>query len=192
MLEGAHILTAYLLGSVCFGLIFAKAHGVDLRSIGSGNVGATNAGRAMGVRVGRAVLVLDMLKGALPTASAAWLFTLDEHWVAMTATAATFGHLFPLWFRFRGGKGAATACGAILAALPLVGLIAGFSFFLVKKISGHASAGSLAACMTALVTTFLFSTSVELWAMVTLLVSMVIIRHHQNIRRLLGRKELKS
>jgi len=192
VLEVAHILTAYLLGSVCFGLLFAKAKGVDLRAVGSGNIGATNAGRAMGLKVGRAVLALDMLKGALPTASALWIFHMDDDWVAATAIAATLGHLLPLWFGLRGGKGAATAGGAILAALPLAGVIAGTSFVVVKGITRHASAGSLAACVAALLVTFLSTGSFSLRGMVVVLVVLVVIRHHSNIRRLLGGQELDS
>ena len=187
-----HILSAYLIGSVCFGLVLARRQGVDLRAIGSGNIGATNVARALGKPAGRTVMLLDMAKGALPVASALWLFSLDVLWVGATACAATLGHLFPIWFGFRGGKGAATAGGALLSAVPLAGALAVLSFVIVKRITGHASVGSLTACIVAPITTWWTHASLPWTAVVLALVSLVVIRHHSNIRRLLNGREIKS
>ena len=192
MVELAHIIIAYCLGSVCFGLLFAQRRGIDLRAMGSGNIGATNAGRAMGTSVGRAVMLLDMLKGALPVASAVWLWGCSPIIVAATGVAATLGHLFPLWFGFRGGKGAATAGGVLIAALPIAGLSALGSFVVAKRASGHASIGSLVACLVALAVTWWTQESWHSVAMVLALVSLVILRHHENIRRLFAGREIKS
>ena len=114
-----------------FSLLFAKLKGVDLRSVGSGNPGATNAARAMGKRVGLAVYLLDMLKGLLPVLIANWLWGVEASVVA--GASAYAGHIFPFWNGFRGGKGVATLSGAFLALAPLVFLAAGLSWILVKK-----------------------------------------------------------
>ena len=190
LLGPLHILTAYLLGSVCFGLVFARRRGVDLRAVGSGNIGATNVARALGPNVGRVVMSLDMAKGALPVASALWLFGLDVVWVGATACAATLGHIFPLWFGFRGGKGAATAGGALLSAVPLAGLLSFLSFLIAKRASGHASVGSLTACIVAPLATWWTHASLPWVAVVLTLVTLVVVRHHSNISRLLRKEEL--
>ncbi|MDA1114349.1 MAG: glycerol-3-phosphate 1-O-acyltransferase PlsY [Planctomycetota bacterium] len=139
-------IASYLLGSVSFSLLFAKLKGVDLRSVGSGNPGATNAARAMGKRVGLAVYLLDMLKGLLPVLIANWLWGVEASVVA--GASAYAGHIFPFWNGFRGGKGVATLSGAFLALAPLVFLAAGLSWILVKKGFGLVALSSLAFGLT--------------------------------------------
>lgn len=135
-------IASYLLGSVSFSLLFAKLKGVDLRSVGSGNPGATNAARAMGKKVGLAVYLLDMLKGLLPVLIANWLWGVEASVVA--GASAYAGHILPFWNGFRGGKGVATLSGAFLALAPFVFLAAGLSWILVKKGFGLVALGSLA------------------------------------------------
>lgn len=132
----------YLLGTVSFSLLFARAKGVDLRGVGSGNPGATNASRAMGKKIGVAVYVLDMLKGFLPALLAAWWFAVDAGVAA--GAGAYVGHILPIWFRFRGGKGVATLSGALLALAPWATLSAGGVWFLATKFTGLVAIGSLA------------------------------------------------
>ncbi|MDA0667996.1 MAG: glycerol-3-phosphate 1-O-acyltransferase PlsY [Planctomycetota bacterium] len=139
-------IASYLLGSMSFSLLFAKLKGVDLRSVGSGNPGATNAARAMGKRVGLAVYLLDMLKGLLPVLIANWLWGVEASVVA--GASAYAGHIFPFWNGFRGGKGVATLSGAFLALAPLVFLAAGLSWILVKKGFGLVALSSLAFGLT--------------------------------------------
>jgi len=136
-------LLAYLIGSVSFGLIIAKRHGVDLRHSGSGNTGATNVGRAVGKREGRRVLVLDGLKGMLPTLIAGAVFGFAAQATALVATVTVTGHCWPVWHGFRGGKGAATAAGAILVLSPIAGLLAVVTYLVAKKLSRKVSVGSL-------------------------------------------------
>jgi len=185
VLGPALTLAAYLVGSISFGLMFASRQGVDLRSIGSGNVGATNAGRALGKRTGRIVMLLDMLKGFVPVALAHWVFDLSWPWITTVGIAATLGHLFPIWHGFRGGKGAATASGVMLGALPAIGAASLGTFVVVKKLSRRASVASLSAATMAAALAIAvdgrqwpIQLAVGLWIL-------VVLRHADNIARLL-------
>jgi glycerol-3-phosphate acyltransferase PlsY len=189
VLGPALTLAAYLLGSVSFGLLFAARQGVDLRAIGSGNIGATNVGRALGKATGRKVMLLDMLKGFLPVALARWGFDLPWPWITAVGIAAALGHVFPIWHAFRGGKGAATAAGVLLGALPPIGLATLVTFVLVKKVSKRASAASLSAATVAAALTigldgreWPIRLAMALWII-------VVLRHVENIVRLLGGEE---
>jgi glycerol-3-phosphate acyltransferase PlsY len=182
-------IAAYLVGSISFGLVFATREGVDLRAIGSGNLGATNVGRALGKSTGRKVMLLDMLKGFMPVFLARWAFDLSWPWITMVGIAAVLGHVFPLWHGFRGGKGAAAAAGVLLGALPPIGAATVVTFFLVKKLSRRASVASLSAATLAAVLTIAFDgrqwpirLAVGLWII-------IVLRHTANIVRLLRGEE---
>jgi glycerol-3-phosphate acyltransferase PlsY len=130
------IALAYLLGSIPVGLLIARSKGIDLRAVGSGNIGATNAMRALGKRLGLLCFVLDVAKGAVPTLLVALLLidhpmtTADAwRWLAVAA-AAVGGHMFPVWLRFRGGKGVATGFGALLGMWPVLTIPALLSLFI--------------------------------------------------------------
>src|SRR5262249_41144279 len=99
------VVAAYLVGSISFGLIVARAKGIDLRAIGSGNIGATNVKRALGARAGFLVLVLDAAKGLVPVAAARFVDDGSTRWVAAAAVSAVLGHVLPIWHGLRGGKG---------------------------------------------------------------------------------------
>ncbi len=192
MLGPAAFLFAYLLGSVSFGLLLASSRGVDLRATGSGNIGATNVERALGVASGRLVMLLDTLKGFVPVAVAHWGLELSWPWIVATGWAAVLGHLFPIWHGFQGGKGAATAGGVLLAAVPPIGAAALLTFFVAKRMSHRASIGSLsAATIAALLTVTLDGRqwptllAVGLWVL-------VVLRHRENIGRLLRGEEPSS
>src|SRR5204862_8118638 len=104
------VVYGYLIGSVPFALLLARRWGTDLRHVGSGNLGAANVLRATGTKAGVLVAMLDIAKGAASVAVARML-TGDQVAVAMAGLAAVFGNIYPVWLRFRGGKGVATACG---------------------------------------------------------------------------------
>ncbi len=189
MLGPALTLAAYLVGSISFGLVVASRQDVDLRSIGSGNIGATNVGRALGKSTGRKVMLLDMLKGFVPVALACWVFDLSWPWITAVGIAAVLGHVFPIWHSFRGGKGAATAAGVLLAALPPIGGATVVTFLGVKKMSRRASVASLSAATLAAALTMAFDgrqwpiqLAVGLWII-------VVVRHAENILRLLRGQE---
>lgn len=133
MIWAALILTAYLLGSIPFGLLIARARGVDIRTHGSGNIGATNVGRVLGRPFGILCFLLDLLKGALPIVVAGTVqgmlgvpardLVQTDMWLWLAvAFAAVLGHTAPIFLTFRGGKGVATAFGALLAMWPLLTL----------------------------------------------------------------------
>src|SRR5262245_27706617 len=131
MVVVAAVLGAYLVGSIPFGVLFARARGIDLRKGGSGNSGATNAARALGKRIGIVVFLCDAAKGLVPVLLAARFVGPAEggDWaVAAVGAAAFVGHLAPPWLRFRGGKGVATAFGVFLAISPVAALAAGAVF----------------------------------------------------------------
>lgn len=140
---------AYLLGSVPFGLLLGKMVGVDVRREGSGNIGATNVGRLLGKKLGVATLAADMLKGVVPMLLAGRLLAgrgeEEALVVALCGLAAFLGHLFPVYLRFQGGKGVATALGVFLYLSPLAAVGAIAVFMLVLLNWGYVSLASLSA-----------------------------------------------
>jgi glycerol-3-phosphate acyltransferase PlsY len=182
-------IAAYLFGSISFGLIFAKRRGIDLRSIGSGNIGATNVGRALGKQTGRLVLVLDMLKGFVPVALARWAFDLPWPWITAVGLAAALGHVFPIWYGFRGGKGVATSGGVLLAALPPIGALTLLTFVVVKKWTRLASVGSLSAATVGASLTLVLDGGEWPVLLATGLWFLVVLRHWGNLIRLLRGEE---
>ena len=188
----ALVVAAYLLGSVSFGLLIARARGVDLRAVGSGNIGATNVGRALGKRTGRFVLVLDALKGALPVLAARWLLGSTSPWTAGVGVAAVVGHLVPVWHGFRGGKGAATGLGVMLAAEPIAGAAAAVTYVLGKALTKRASVGSmLGAVVGCAVAWWLAPLGAMAW-MATAIGVLVLVAHAPNLARLAKGEEPPS
>ncbi|MBX3248465.1 MAG: glycerol-3-phosphate 1-O-acyltransferase PlsY [Myxococcales bacterium] len=177
-------LIGYLAGSVLFGLVEAKRAGVDLRATGSGNVGATNVGRALGRGVGRKVLLLDALKGLLPSLAALLLLGRDDPWTAATGLATAVGHAYPIFFRFRGGKAAATGVGALLGIVWPAGLAAALVYVVGKKLTRRASVGSLAGALVALGVTAAWLRDTPPTWMAAGLTALIVWRHRGNIARL--------
>jgi len=191
------VLAGYLLGSIPFGLILAKVlGGKDVRQHGSGNIGATNVSRVAGPLAGILTLVLDAAKGAV----AVWLaarFT-DHRASAMifAGLAALIGHCFPVWLRFRGGKGVATALGVFLALSPLAALAGFVLFLLVLLFWRYISLGSLtAAAAMPLLLYFLWAPGHAPPLVITLgtLFAAVLIfyKHASNLQRLVHGTEPK-
>jgi acyl phosphate:glycerol-3-phosphate acyltransferase len=179
-------LLSYLLGSISFAEIVARRAGIDIRDAGSGNPGATNIGRVIGKREGRLVLVLDVVKGLLPAVLARLLVTPD--WMAAVGFAATLGHCFPVWHRFRGGKGAATAAGVLVVLVPPAGIAAALTYIVLRKSTRRASIGSLVGALVGgAVATGLQQLSglpVELAIMAWAIAALVLVRHHDNLARI--------
>jgi len=187
---------AYLIGSVPFGLVFAKIFtSQDLRKIGSGNIGATNARRAGGWRLGLATLVCDVLKGAIPVLAASAMShgnELKEIWMACSAISTFCGHLFPIYLKFKtGGKGVATAAGCIAFISPVTLLIALAAFIITTGISKQVSAGSLAAAAALPISIFWMNESLPIIGCTLFISLAIIIRHKDNIKRLLAGTEPK-
>jgi acyl phosphate:glycerol-3-phosphate acyltransferase len=197
------VLAGYLSGSIPFGFVLAKLLlGVDVRTVGSGNIGGTNVARAGGKKLGIAVVVLDAAKAIAPILFARAMLggpfaAVDgghprdlEMWVVAVAIAAFVGHVFPVWLRFRGGKGVATAFGIFLVLSPLgalAGIVAYCIAYVVTRIS---SLGSLAGTAVTAAVTFALDgpRSPVSWAGLVLAL-LIVLRHWDNIRRILSGEE---
>jgi glycerol-3-phosphate acyltransferase PlsY len=188
VLAAGLIVAAYLAGSVPFSFLVARARGIDLRTVGSGNIGGANVWRSAGFGPFLVAAALDMLKGLLPTLAAVRL--LPGHYIAivLVGIAAILGHTFSLFLNFKGGKAVATSGGVLLVIAPLlvlVGLIAWVIAFLISRIS---SVGSLTAAATTLLagTFFYFSGQLPLTYAVFVWFSalFVVYLHRENIQRL--------
>lgn len=188
------ITIGYLLGSVPFGLLYGKMAGLDIRQQGSGNIGATNVGRLLGKKLGALTLASDLLKGVLPMLLAALLLgdrPGAERWVMLAGGAAFLGHCFPLYLKFRGGKGVATALGLHLYLAPLPTLAGVALFAATVRLSGYVSLGSLAASAALPLLLHLSGRPLELTAFSALVAAVIWCKHHGNIARL-RRGEEKS
>jgi glycerol-3-phosphate acyltransferase PlsY len=182
---------AYLLGSIPFGVLIARVAGdVDLRRVGSGNIGATNVLRAVGRGAAALTLVGDMGKGALAVGLARWADAAAPD-VAMVALAAVLGHLFPVWSGFRGGKGVATTFGVILAAMPAVGGLLLGIWLGVAAVFRYSSLAALAATATMPALAWLMDGRPAMLVLSGALLILVVARHRENIRRLLAGTEGK-
>lgn len=180
----------YALGSVSFALLLARARGVDLRTVGSGNLGATNVARALGRPAGALVYSLDALKGFTP-ALAGWLATADPAVGVAGGAGAFFGHLFPLWHGFRGGKGVATLSGALLALAPLAVVAAGLAFLVGFLTTRIVAVGSLGFGISLGPAAWLLGLPAPVIAFAGLGGLALILTHRSNIRRLLRGEEGK-
>ena len=180
----ALVAAAYLLGSIPFGLVIARiSGGVDLRRVGSGNIGATNVLRALGKAAAALTLLGDIGKGVLAVGVARWAGA-DAFVLALTALAAVLGHLYPVWARFRGGKGVATTLGVILGAMPIVGALLLLIWLMVAAISRYSSLAALVAIASLPVLTWFVDGRTAMLALSGVLVILVVVRHAENIRRL--------
>ncbi len=190
------LLGGYLLGSIPTGVLVTRRYGIDLRQVGSGNVGATNVGRALGKKWAIFVLIGDAAKSAVPMllvrdlmgqpASAAWI-------VSGVGLAAVLGHMFSVFLRGRGGKGVATALGAALALAPLPALCCLGVYLLIFLITRLSSLGSLAGILGFPVALYVSGDRkpASLFLAATIAV-LVVARHKDNIRRLLKGQELRA
>jgi glycerol-3-phosphate acyltransferase PlsY len=191
MVLGAVLIAgAYLLGAIPFGLILAKTFaGLDVRQSGSGNIGATNVARSAGKGLGILTLVLDAAKGAAPVLLAGPVLHLPLEIGAGAGLAAIVGHIFPVYLRFRGGKGVATGLGLFLAIAPLPTAIALGVFLVLFAIFRVVSIGSLAAALTLVLAVVLVDGRREVIALAAVVVALVIARHAGNISRIIHRTE---
>jgi glycerol-3-phosphate acyltransferase PlsY len=192
-----YVLGAFVAGSIPFGWIFARLKGIDLKAVGSGNIGATNAARALGRPIGVLVLLLDAGKAFLPT----WLarrygaelpdLGLPGAVPALIGFAAICGHVFSPWLAWKGGKGVASSLGVFLAVAPLSALIAAGVWVVVYALSRLSSLGSLLGAV-ALVAAMVLrrEPSGHLVGVLATFV-LVVARHTDNIKRLVARKEGK-
>lgn len=183
-------LAAYLLGSIPFGYILVRStEGKDIRSFGSGNIGATNVFRRNRL-TGILTLALDAGKGYLAVLVAGWLGGGLE-WQAAAAVAAIAGHIFTVWLRFKGGKGVATGCGAYLALSAPAVLTTLVLFVLILLATRYISAASIGATALFPLWAYLWGAPAPVLVGAVIGAVLIIARHHQNIRRLLSGTENK-
>ncbi len=181
------IIFGYLLGSTPFGLLYGRLAGVDVRQQGSRNIGATNVNRLLGKKLGLLTLVSDLLKGLVPMLICSRFLPGQDAslWVMLTGLAAFIGHCWPLYLKFSGGKGVATALGVFLYLAPLPTLAAILIFVCVVWLSGFVSLGSMSATASMPLIIALNGGSPELLAVSGLIAGLIVIKHHENISRLL-------
>ena len=181
---------SYFLGSIPFGYLLVKyKEGQDIRSFGSGNIGATNAFRKSRT-IGILTFVLDAGKGYLAVVVAGWIGGSLE-WQAAAAVFAIIGHVFTIWLRFKGGKGVSTWCGAYLALSPMALLTTMVFFVLIMVFSRYVSAASIAAAALFPLWAFIYGAPASVIIGAGLGAVLIIARHYQNIQRLLSGKENK-
>ncbi|HSQ11797.1 MAG: glycerol-3-phosphate 1-O-acyltransferase PlsY [Candidatus Binatia bacterium] len=179
----ALIVFAYLLGSIPTGYILGKFAGVDVRQVGSGNVGATNVARAVGKWQGVLTLLADAMKGMLPAAIGLTMM-LPSAAIAALSAAAFLGHLYPIFLNFRGGKGVATALGALLVIAPLASLLLVAIFAAVVFPTRLVSLSSIVAAASAPFALWLFLQPRAIVLLGAFLAAMIVWRHRGNIQRL--------
>lgn len=183
------IVGAYLLGSIAFGILISKLYGLpDPRSVGSGNIGATNVARSGKKSAAVLTLLGDAFKGWFPV----WLALQSGMlmWVVSgVALAVFFGHLYPIYHGFKGGKGVATALGVMLAISPLMGLAALLTWIAVFAVSRYSSLGAIVAAMLAPVYAWLLLPYKDYVLTVFIMALWLVWRHRTNIRKLLDGTE---
>ena len=189
MLIALLIILAYVIGSIPSGLIVGKlAKGIDIREHGSGNLGATNAFRTLGVKAGSVVIAADILKGTL-AAALPYLLHVPIH-PLLAGVAAVIGHVFPVFAKFKGGKAVATSGGVLLFYAPLLFVTMVAVFFVFLFLTKFVSLSSM---LTGIYTIIycLFVKDPYLLIVVTLLTAFVIYRHRANIKRIINKTEPK-
>jgi glycerol-3-phosphate acyltransferase PlsY len=193
----------YLLGSLPFGYLVARAHGVDIFKAGSGNPGATNVKRVLGSRAGNTVYFLDALKGAVAAGwPVVWCFMVHRRgdvdgdgisdayiWGIPGLVAAVVGHSFSIFTHFKGGKGVATASGGLFVLMPVSGLIAVLIWLVTFLLSRYVSLASILASLSVLASAWWLRLPLALEVVATVLSLLVVVRHHSNLRRLIAGTE---
>jgi acyl phosphate:glycerol-3-phosphate acyltransferase len=183
----AFLLPGYLLGSIPFGLLLTRAAGLgDIRRIGSGNIGATNVLRTGNKGLAAATVLLDGGKGAVAVLLAVWFAGHEA--VLWAGIGAVLGHAFPVWLGFRGGKAVATSYGVLIAAAWPVGICAGAIWLVVAALARMSSLAALVSFAAAPVIAAILADATVVKLSLVILV-LVFVRHHENIRRLLAGSE---
>jgi len=182
------VICSYLLGSVPSGLIIGKLSGLDVRKAGSGNIGATNVARLLGKKGGLLTLVADTAKGLIPILLVQQIGFSDPI-VALVGIAAFLGHLYPIFLKFKGGKGVATGFGVLLGFAPLATTILLVIFGAVAFTTRIVSLSSMITAVATPLILWLFYYSPTYIIMAAFMATMIVFRHYANIQRLLNGTE---
>jgi glycerol-3-phosphate acyltransferase PlsY len=184
------VAAAYLLGSIPFGYLIAKIWNIDIRRYGSGNIGATNVFRVLGVYPGSAVFVLDLLKGTLAIYLAR-LVTSNPWLIVLAGLAAVAGHMFSVFLKFKGGRGAATGLGILLGIAPDIFILAAAVAALLMFLTRYVSVASMITPLLITAAFYLLKRPLPYAAASGVIAVLIIIRHLPNIKRLYNKTEPK-
>ncbi len=187
LLPGLIIVAAYFIGNISPAILISKTKGTDIRQTGSGNAGTTNMLRAYGRKAAAATLLIDLLKGVVAVllgAAAGGPFV-----SYLCADAVIAGHIWPVLYGFRGGKGVATGLGVLLAVSPAMGLVAGTLAFTVIGFSKRVSVGAMAAAAAVPFLTWYFAPAFLPYGI--MMISMIILKHRSNLKRIVKGEEPK-
>lgn len=185
--EWGALVIAYLIGAIPFGYLFARMKGVDIRAVGSGNIGATNTGRALGKPLGFLAFLLDFAKGYMPVLYVAPAFadgSASTSLMVLTGAAAVVGHCWPVYLGFRGGKGVASGCGAVIALDPMIFTVGGAVFVLMVLGMGYMSLASISMAVTFPIVAWYRGAGSEVVIGCAAFAVLVIWRHRSNLVRL--------
>ncbi len=181
------LLAAYVVGSIDFAVIIGRMHGVDIHEVGSGNPGTSNVLRTLGKGPAIMVLLGDTLKGVIGAAMG-WVASGDADplgpWVFAAGLAAVIGHCYPVFHKFRGGKGVATGFGVLIFTMPLVAVIVGLSWAILTKITKTASVSSMIVVSGTIPLAFWQGVSGMAWVWLLATIALVVWRHKANIQRM--------
>ncbi|MFA6431762.1 MAG: glycerol-3-phosphate 1-O-acyltransferase PlsY [Candidatus Margulisiibacteriota bacterium] len=184
------LVICYFLGSIPFGFIIAKMWGVDVRTRGSGNIGATNVLRTVGAFPGALALILDVLKGT-GAVLLAKLFFGDPALIILCGLAAVLGHSFSIFLKFKGGKSVATGIGILLGIAPEIFLFTVLIFIISLLLCRYVSVSSITASIIAAVSFFILGKPVAYSVVVSLIAALIILRHIPNVKRVIAGNEPK-
>jgi glycerol-3-phosphate acyltransferase PlsY len=192
-------LAAYLVGSIPFGLLIAKSQGVDIRAVGSKNIGATNVWRTMGKKWGLLTFLCDFLKGLLAVLAAKWLawhsfsVVLSPNGTGIVAAVGVIlGHNFPVWLKFKGGKGVATSLGVVFGLVPLAAALAFVLWVILLLTTRYVSVASIVAAISVPIFVLLYPAEpgkASLVGISAVAAALIVLRHKANIQRLLNGTE---
>lgn len=188
----ACLLGSYLVGAIPFGLLLSRSSGIDIRTQGSRNIGATNVARLLGKKMGALTLVGDLLKGLLPMLISGQLlaaYPRRDLAIALCGAATVLGHMFPVYLRFKGGKGVATGLGAFFYLAPVAALGCLLVFLVTVSLSGFVSLGSLLGSLSMLVLLLVLQVPAWKFWLAAFIVLLIWGKHRQNISRLLDGSE---
>lgn len=195
MYEILLILLGYLYGSIPFALVIGKVfYNTDVRESGSGNLGGTNAGRVLGKKAGISVIVLDALKAVIIFYLSSYLslkFNLNPDIKYLAGLACIFGHCYPIFAEFRGGKAVSTSLGYFLCIEPLYAVVAIVVFLLVLKISKYVSLSSISTALIVLCITPFLAVSITAKLCMLVAVILLVYRHKDNIKHIKNQTESK-
>ncbi len=190
------VVFAYICGSVPWGYIIGKVNGIDIRTVGSKNIGATNVTRCVGKKAGKLCFALDFLKGLLPVMIARYFIPDGSVTELLVVFAAILGHIFPVFLNFKGGKGVSTAAGAVMALAPIPLVTALVVWVVVFFISRYVSLASITAAAVLPVIAWVMiltgnrgTASIPVAVVLTVIAVLAIFRHRANIQRLLDGTE---